>query len=57
MRRALFASVLALLIGACGSTGGGSAPIGGGTATDAPKASPTPMNSAGPSGDPYVDGY
>ncbi len=57
MRRALLASMVSLLIAACGSSGGGAAPIGGGTTTDAPRATPTPVKTAGPSGNPDVDNY
>jgi hypothetical protein len=49
--------MVSLLIAACGSSGGGAAPIGGGTTTDAPRATPTPVKTAGPSGSPDVDNY
>jgi hypothetical protein len=57
LQRAFIAGVLALLIGACGSSGGGAAPAGGGTTTDAPKPTQAPVKTAGPSGNPDVDNY
>ena len=57
MRRVLLASVLVLTLSACGSSGGGTAPAGGGAVTDAPKATPSPAKTPGASGDPDVDNY
>ncbi|MDO8505995.1 MAG: hypothetical protein Q7S41_00135 [Candidatus Limnocylindria bacterium] len=59
MRRVLLAGVLLLTLSACGSYGGGTAPgpAGGGAATDAPNATPSPAKTPGASGDPDVDDY
>ena len=57
MRRVLLAGVLLLALSACGSYGGGTAPAGGGAATEAPKATPSPAKTPGASGDPDVDKY
>ena len=55
MRKFLMICTLVLALSACGSTGGGSAPVGG--ATVAPKASHAPISPT-PSGDPDADyGY
>jgi hypothetical protein len=56
MGRTVLAFALAVIIGACGSTGGGAAPSGA-TTTDAPRATQTPAQTVGPSGSPYVDNY
>ena len=55
MRKFLMICTLTLALGACGSAGGGSAPVGGATVT--PKASDAPMPPT-PSGNPDADyGY
>ena len=55
MRKVLMICTLVFALGACGSTGGGSAPVGG--ATTAPQASNAPMSPT-PSGNPDADyGY
>ena len=58
MRPIILATLLALALAACGSSGGTSpAPVGGGSATEAPKATAAPVKTAGPSGNPDVDNY
>ena len=55
MRKLPTICALIFALGACGSTGGGSAPVGGATVT--PKASDAPMSPT-PSGNPDADyGY
>lgn len=52
MRKLPTICALIFALGACGSTGGGSAPVGG--ATTAPRASDVPMSPT-PSGNPDAD--
>lgn len=57
MPKILIVGLLALLIAACGTPGGGSAPSPyGGAATAAPQATGAAKTPA-PTGDPYVDNY
>lgn len=58
MRPIILAALIALAVSACGSSGGGSpVPVGSGAATEAPKATATPVKTAGPTGNPGVDNY